>query len=126
MATVLVVEDELLVRMGISLDLADSGYSVIEATCAAEALAVLEAGRRIDLVFSDINMPGPIDGVGLCRVLRRRWPHIPVILTSAHGRPAAQGLGADLLFIAKPYLPTAVLAAIGQSIEATGRRHGAA
>jgi CheY-like chemotaxis protein len=118
-ATVLVVEDEFLVRTGISLDLADAGYSVIEAHDAAEALAVLEAKRGIDLVFSDIHMPGPIDGVGLCRIVRRRWPHIPFILTSAHGWPARHGLGSDLVFIPKPYLPTAVLSAVGQRIGAT-------
>lgn len=118
-AVILVVEDEVLVRMAISMDLAEAGYNVIEAADAGEALAVLEGGHEIDLVFSDVHMPGPIDGIGLLGALRRRYPDLPVILTSAHGLPPSRTLAADTVFIAKPYLPTTVLNLVAQEI---GRR----
>ncbi|MGZ5904834.1 MAG: response regulator, partial [Reyranella sp.] len=68
--TVLVVEDEILVRTVIAAYLRDCGFDVVEAGSADEAVRVLEAGVRIDIVFSDINMPGSLDGFGLAQWLR--------------------------------------------------------
>ena len=129
-AVILIVEDEVLVRLAIALDLSASGYEVIEAADAAEALAVLESGDAVDLVFSDIHMPGRMDGLALCRRIRERYPHVAVILTSAHGPPAAElppvePRGSGPVFIPKPYLPATVLAAVQSRIEAGGERHGA-
>lgn len=97
----LVVEDDTLVRLAISEHLRDAGFSVVEAASADEALRYLGAGDRIDLVFTDIQMPGRLDGIGLARQLRRRHPALSVILTSGNA-VLPDDLG-DSLFIPKPY-----------------------
>jgi CheY-like chemotaxis protein len=99
---ILVVEDEILIRSAVAEFLRDAGYRVIEAADAAEAVAIFASGTQIDLVFSDINMPGPMDGVGLVRWIAGHHPGIQVILTSAisHARSAAES-GAG--FLRKPY-----------------------
>jgi CheY-like chemotaxis protein len=99
---VLVVEDEILIRSAVAEFLRGAGYRVIEAANAAEAVAVFASRTQIDLVFSDINMPGPMDGVGLVRWIADHHPRIHVILTSAisHARRAGQS-GAG--FLPKPY-----------------------
>ena len=114
---VLVVEDETLVRMAISLDLSDAGFRVIEAANATEALDVLEA-HHVDLVFTDIRMPGAMDGLALMREVRRRFPDLPVILTSAHAELSEQARDGAAL-VPKPYSARAVLSLITQRI---GRR----
>jgi CheY-like chemotaxis protein len=85
--TILVVEDEILVRTVIAAYLRDCGFDVVEAGNADEAVRVLEAGIRIDIVFSDVNMPGSLDGFGPAQWLRRERPRLKIILTSG----AAQG-----------------------------------
>jgi CheY-like chemotaxis protein len=99
---VLVVEDEILIRSAVAEFLRGAGYRVIEAANAAEAVAVFASRTQIDLVFSDINMPGPMDGVGLGRWIANHHPGIHVILTSAisHARRAGES-GAG--FLMKPY-----------------------
>ena len=99
---VLVVEDEILIRSAVAEFLRGAGYRVIEAADAGEAVAVFASGTQIDLVFSDINMPGPMDGLRLARWIANHHPGIHVILTSAigHARRAGQS-GAD--FLSKPY-----------------------
>jgi CheY-like chemotaxis protein len=99
---VLVVEDEILIRSAVAEFLRGAGYKVIEAADAAEAVAIFASGTQIDLVFSDINMPGPMDGIGLVGWIADHHPGIHVILTSAisHARRAGQrGAG----FLLKPY-----------------------
>ena len=81
-ATVLVAEDEILVRTVIAAYLRDCGFDVVEAGNADEAVRVLEAGTRVDIVFSDVNMPGRLDGFGLAQWLRRKRPGLKIILTS--------------------------------------------
>ena len=84
---VLVVEDELLVRMMLSDELRDAGYDVLEAYNADEALEVLHSTARVDLIASDVRMPGSMDGLGLLKEIKRSFPAIPVIITSAHLHP---------------------------------------
>jgi CheY-like chemotaxis protein len=79
---VLVVEDEVLVRMSVGSYLRECGYHVIEAKTADEALTVLETNTAIDIVFSDIQMPGTMDGFALAQWLQRERPAIRVLLTS--------------------------------------------
>jgi CheY-like chemotaxis protein len=99
---VLVVEDEILIRSAVAEFLRGAGYRVVEAASAGEAVAVFASRTQVDLVFSDINMPGPMDGVGLARWIADHHPGIRVILTSAisHARRAGQS-GAG--FLMKPY-----------------------
>jgi CheY-like chemotaxis protein len=108
---VMVVEDEALVRLLLAERLRESGFSVIEAGRADEALTYIEAGGRVDLVFTDINMPGPINGIDLAREIRIRFPAIPVILTS--GAHREEGLG---LFIPKPYELEDAVAAVLEAL----------
>jgi DNA-binding NtrC family response regulator len=97
-STLLVVEDEILVRLPVADYLRDSGYRVIEASNASEAQAVLQAGEPVELVFSDINMPG-MDGVALAKWVRREYPGVPVILTSGVSTADYR----DAFFLPKPY-----------------------
>lgn len=103
---VLVVEDEPLLRSITGEFLRLSGYVVIEATNATEAIAVIDRGERPDVVFSDVSLPGSVDGLGLARRLRRRQPDMQVMLTSGYGEPtqraAIELVGGDC-FVTKPY-----------------------
>ena len=81
-ARVLVVEDELSVREVLSEELREAGFTVLEASNAREALDLLHANTALDLVITDIAMPGPMDGVGLARRLKAEVPGLIVVLTS--------------------------------------------
>jgi CheY-like chemotaxis protein len=99
---ILLVEDEVLIRLMLAEELRDAGHQVIEASDADEALVILEATRP-DLIISDVRMPGSIDGLGLLALVRASLPALPVIITSAHLGPAhAHSHGANL-FVPKPY-----------------------
>src|SRR3978361_1719325 len=82
--TVLVVEDELMVRMPIAEYLRDCGYNVLEAASASEAIAAVAAEGPVSVVFSDIRMPGKMDGVGLAEWFHANYPDVPVLLTSGY------------------------------------------
>jgi CheY-like chemotaxis protein len=106
---ILVVEDELFIRMFITDALRDEGYNVIEAFNADEAVDILMAGKAVDLVFSDVRMPGSLDGIGLLRIIKERFTGLPVILTSGHLDPrVALAEGANKV-LSKPYQVGTVL-----------------
>jgi CheY-like chemotaxis protein len=107
-ATVLVVEDECLVRMDAAQTLREAGFAVVEAADADEALAVVARGEDLDLLFTDINMPGPIDGLELARRVHRARPRVHLLITSGKVRPARGQIPHDGVFIAKPYSSEAV------------------
>ena len=81
-ASVLVVEDELLVRLAVSDALREAGFIVIEAFNADEAIEILHSGLKIDLLLSDVRMPGSMDGLGLLQYSHDSYPRLPVIITS--------------------------------------------
>ncbi len=110
--TVLVVEDEGLVRIDTAEYLRDAGFSVIEATDATEALEIIRVRTDIDVLFTDINMPGGMDGIELARRVQDRQPTIRVVLTSGAVRPQPHELPGSGLFIEKPYSPEAVRSAV--------------
>lgn len=114
--TVLVVEDESLLLFAIGDDLREAGFEVVEAGNADQAARLLSDNPAIRVVFSDIDMPGSLDGVGLCGLVRQRWPQVRFILTSGKRRPTAADM-ADVPFIAKPYAPSAVAAAIRSALD---------
>jgi CheY-like chemotaxis protein len=105
--TVLVVEDEALLLYSIADELRDHGFDVVEARNAAEALRALEANPEIRLLFTDVDMPGTMDGLALAAAVRHRWPPIKIIVTSGKGRPAPSALP-DGAFIPKPYTSHAI------------------
>lgn len=119
--TILVVEDEVLVRSAIAEELRDSGFTVIEAASAAEATAVFEAGERIDVVFSDVQMTGAMDGVGLRRWVNQHYPGVPVVLTSGKSAPGGGASGASDFFVMKPYKSAEVCDRIRNLIDAKER-----
>ena len=99
---ILIVEDEPFVRMlGADL-LEEAGFDVLQAASGDEALRVLEATPEVRAVFSDIDMPGSLDGLGLARHICRCWPRIGVVLTSGH-RIRAEMIPRESRFLAKPY-----------------------
>jgi two-component system, response regulator PdtaR len=115
---VLVVEDEPLIRAILSDELRTAGVTVIEAATADEALAYLKAVGMVDLVFTDIQMPGSMNGLELARRLREQNPALPIIVTSGNAGP--QGVEERVgRFLPKPYdmdrAVTAICAALGFS-----------
>lgn len=125
--TVLVVEDEVLIRMVISAYLRDCGYAVIEAANADEAIVVLQQFERgVDVVFSDVEMPGTMDGFGLAQWIRSNKPGVDVILAGSVTRAvqAASELCEANEGIPKPYEPQTVLDRIRRLLAArSARRH---
>ncbi len=102
---VLIVEDELLLRMN-ALDMIEAaGFEVVEAANADEAIEILEARRDIGVVFTDIQMPGSMDGLKLVRAVRGRWPPIKIVATSGHIGVAQTDLPEGGRFLPKPYSP---------------------
>jgi two-component system, response regulator PdtaR len=99
--TVLVVEDEAMMRAKLTEELQDAGYLVVEATNGAEAVEILTVRRDVKIVISDVRMPGPIDGVELSRRVRSDYPGIKVVLSS--GEPNAADSTAHDGFFLKPY-----------------------
>lgn len=114
--TIMVVEDEILIRMLLADELALSGFAVVQAASAAEALRVLESPVTIDLMVSDIRMPGPIDGLGLAERVRADWPHIKIVLASGHLTALPAGTPAEA-FVPKPYEPAAVVRLVQRCLE---------
>jgi two-component system, response regulator PdtaR len=99
---ILVVEDEPLLRM-VALDMVEeAGFAAYEAGNADEALDLLETRDNIGLLFTDINMPGSMDGLALGHLVRERWPWIRLAITSAQPRSARE-MPAGAVFLAKPY-----------------------
>ena len=100
---VLVVEDEPLIRMSAVYMLAEAGFDVVEAGSSDEAIALLEANTRIRIVFTDIDLPGSMNGLKLAAAIRDRWPPIELILTSGHIHVGEEDLPERGLFLEKPY-----------------------
>jgi CheY-like chemotaxis protein len=111
MPTVLVVEDEMLVLLTICEGLASEGYEVLTAANADEAIKVLESRNDIDAVFTDIEMPGSMDGLRLAAAVRDRWPPINIVVTTGKSRPRDAQMPPDTQFVDKPYQTRDVLRA---------------
>ena len=100
---VLVVEDEPLVRMGIVDHLEESGFTVLEAADADEAIDTLVKNLDIRIVFTDVDMPGGMDELKLAAAIRTRWPPIKIVVTSGHRKVNVDDLPVEAQFFAKPY-----------------------
>ena len=101
-AVVLVVEDEMLLRMRAVDMVEDAGFTPVEAADADEAVAILESRSDIALLFTDIQMPGSMDGLKLAHAVHERWPPIKIILVSGQLRLANIDIPADSRFFGKP------------------------
>ena len=109
---VLIVEDEALVRMTAVDMIEEAGFEVLEATNADEAILLLEVRRDITVVFTDIEMPGSMDGLRLAQAVRDRWPPIKIIATSGRCAVRDSDLPSGGLFLPKPYSLTQISSAL--------------
>ena len=100
---VLVVEDEALVRLDVISQIEDEGFTVIEAADADAAIRILETNPDVAILFTDIDMPGSMDGLKLSAAVRDRWPPVKIIVTSGHRHIRNEDLPVVGRFVGKPY-----------------------
>jgi CheY-like chemotaxis protein len=108
---VLVVEDDFLNRLHAVNLVEDAGYIAVEASNADEAITILEARKDIGIVFTDIDMPGSMDGLKLAHAIRERWPPIELILTSGHFDLSDDEIPERGRFFPKPYRDQEIISA---------------
>ena len=106
---VLVAEDEELVRLYAADLLTEAGYKVIDVASAEAALEAIAEQPNIRVLFTDIQMPGMLDGIQLARRVHEPWPDVLLLITSGGRQPATAEIADHGHFIAKPYLPSDVL-----------------
>jgi CheY-like chemotaxis protein len=100
--TVLLVEDEVLIRLMIADELRGQGLQVLEASNADEALTILESSLAVHLLFTDVRMPGRMDGLALAKLAQARFPRLKLIIASSREPEEPSRASADA-FISKPY-----------------------
>jgi signal transduction histidine kinase/ActR/RegA family two-component response regulator len=118
---ILLVEDDDAVAAAVGAMLTELGYQYRRTANATAALEALEAGEAADLVFSDMVMPGPIDGVTLAQTIRGRWPDLPVVLTSGFSEAADAASRQGWRLLAKPYRLDALAAELAAARAQAGR-----
>jgi CheY-like chemotaxis protein len=101
--SILIVEDEVLVRVLAARMFGDAGFRVLEAANSDEALEFLDADSDVQLLFTDVNLPGAIDGLALAQQVHGRWPHIGIIVVSGQSMPQSHELPTGCRFYRKPY-----------------------
>ncbi len=106
---VLIVEDHLLVQITATAQIEDAGMATLVANDADEALQILATRNDVRTVFTDIDMPGTMDGLALAMVVRERWPDIRVVVTSGGKPRAVDRLPDDVAFFQKPYEYSAIV-----------------
>ena len=111
---VLVVEDEALTRLNAMAIVEEAGFEAIAASDADEAVRVLESRDDVQAVFTDVQMPGSMDGLGLAHVVRHRWPPVALIVTSGKTEIVPSDLPAGGRFLRKPYAPSQIQAVLRQ------------
>lgn len=117
--TVLVVEDDPLIRLALTDSLEDEGYIVLEAANVMEAIAVLGRQGKIDALVTDIDMPGWLNGLDLARLVRGYDSEVTIIVTSGGHIVADEDLPIGGLFLIKPYRMQEVVAVLKNAIRAT-------
>lgn len=114
--TILVVEDEPLIRMSVVAALEDAGYWVLEAQNSADALDVLSRHSEISIMVTDVRMPGPMDGLALVTWVQMNNPGIRSIVVSGNATHAQAGKAGAVGFVAKPYLPDTIIKAVHDTV----------
>jgi CheY-like chemotaxis protein len=112
-----VVEDDEFLRLHAANLLEEHGYKVIETASADDALRVLESRDDVRLVFTDIQMPGTLDGMELAREVHARWPRVLLVITSGQKRPTSAEIPDDGRFVAKPYRAKELLAEVNDLVQ---------
>jgi two-component system, response regulator PdtaR len=115
---VLVVEDESLVGMDPADFIEDAGYVVYQAKDADEAIRQLELHSEIRFVFTDVNMPGSIDGLELAHYVRKRWPPVELLITSGLVNLREEDMPAGAVFVKKPYHPAHITGRMSEMLSA--------
>lgn len=110
------VEDEPLLLMNIADELSEAGFDVIESPNASHALRQFSA-HEIGLMVTDVDMPGPMDGLELSSLVQERWPHVAIIVTSGKLAADQADLPPDVLFIPKPYAASELIRAINAALD---------
>jgi CheY-like chemotaxis protein len=113
---ILIVENEALVRLSGVCTFADAGFRVIEAINGDDALDLLEADSDVQLLFTDVSMPGKLNGLELAQAVHDRWPHIRIMVVSGQSIPDTHELPTGSRFHRKPYCPDSV---VGHALELT-------
>jgi CheY-like chemotaxis protein len=106
---ILIVEDDPLQRMLAVEFVNQAGFETLEACDADQAIAILESTSKITVLFTDINMPGSMDGLKLARAVSNRWPAIEILIASGHVRLRQVDLPPNGRFLRKPYLAPAMI-----------------
>lgn len=107
--SILVVDDEALIRINLAVFFEDEGFQVFEAGNADEAIGILAANPSIQVVLTDVQMPGSMDGVKLAHHVRDRFPPTLLVVASGEVKVTADQLPAHTMFVAKPFDPRFVL-----------------
>jgi two-component system, response regulator PdtaR len=116
--TVLLVEDEVLIRLMVADELRDLGLQVLEASNADEALSILESSLSVHLLFTDVRMPGPLDGIALAKLARARFPHLKLIIASSRELEVSPRADA---YLCKPYDLDRVIHEVKKLVGASGQ-----
>ena len=111
-STVLVVEDDMLLRLCAAGMLEKSGFHVLEAGDASEALWLLENHPEIRVLFTDVQMPGKYDGLALAQLVHEQWPRVLLLVTSARPDLSDKDIADHGKFLAKPYTSDQVVEGI--------------
>jgi DNA-binding NtrC family response regulator len=117
---ILLVEDEVLIRFVVAEELEDAGFRVIQAVNGDEALKILHSSIPLDLVMTDVRMPGSVDGVQLAALVRARWPELKIVMTSGHLPGPPPGLQVDLFF-SKPYRISSAVERVKRLLDGDGQ-----
>jgi two-component system, response regulator PdtaR len=112
--TVLVVEDEALIRAFAADVLEEAGFEVVKASSGDDAVLVLNRRSDVIILFTDMEMPGRLNGLALAHFVREHHPGIRIMITSGRLRPKAGDMPADAIFFEKPYAPDALICACQQ------------
>jgi len=115
-AVVLIVEDETMLRMHAVDMVEDAGYTPIEALDTDDAVAILESRSDVALIYTDIQLPGSMDGLGLARTVHKRWPAIKIILVSGQLNPSSTDLPPCSRFFGKPLQAWQIIAELRSMI----------
>ena len=119
LVTVLVVEDEAFLLFAIADDLREAGFDVLEASNADQAIRILESRQDIAILFTDIDMPGSMDGLRLSAAVRDRWPPVKIIVASGRVRLKPSDLPPGSAFLEKPYHGRTMIAQLRAMVDPT-------